>query len=298
LVDRAVAADPGSSELQAERSMMLAAQAGFFRRTGRFELALEPARASLAAYEQLVASEPNSRTYDLNLQKIRADLGRVLTHLGQLEESRDLLEMSAAGCRRMLAEDPTDAVIRVELSVAHHWLGRLLNEHLHDPEGAVEHFREMVRLREQTAADDPHSTTARRDVAVGRDMLGAALRGLGRTDEGLALHLSARQDFEELADLDSNNWDAQRSVAVSSYFLGEIYLELAHMADDKAVARRHREEARKWYVDGRAVMVRMRDEDRLPPGDAGVIDMLTEQIETCDRELEDDETTVEPGASP
>ena len=83
--------------------------------------------------------------------------------------------------------------------------------------------------------------------------------------------------FAELATEDSANADVRRSVSVSHYFLGVLRKDMAADAEAAGDAPERRARllaARNDFARAREIQEALLAEDLLPPGDAGVIDML------------------------
>lgn len=264
----------------------LALQARAFRgqvhqRVGDFEEAREILEPVLEDIQQELAERPATNQLIGALGATRINLGRTYDALGDPERAEVELLAALELHERLSAADPQNATLWVNVSVTNHFLGKLY-DNKGDTERALEHFQEMLHARRKVVEREPESLELRRSYAVALDMNGFAMRKLGRNLEALEHHQQANQAFIELAQTRPDDVTAQRSVAVSWYFLGQLERDIALTeSQDPALRYKHLRNAIRAFEAGRSIMIGIRDDGNLPPGDNDVIDMLSGEIDSA-----------------
>ena len=181
----------------------------------------------------------------------------------------------------LVKDEPANANAQACVGLAHHWMGDSYFNAGENAE-ALPHFEGLLVAERAILAMDPDSAHARGRVANAMDEVGKVLVTLGRTEEGLQYHLQAKDVIEEMAESDPDNVAAQRSVAVSYYYLGELYLAMGQEAAGIPQGREHIAEARRSFVKSRTVLETLKEKGVLAARDEPVIEMLTSRIQACE----------------
>ena len=251
------------------------------QRVGDFEEARSILEPVLEDIQQELAERPATQQLVGALGATRINLGRSYVQLGDLERAEVELLAALELHERLAAADPQNATLAVNVSVTHHFLGELY-DNKGDTELALAHFESMLRERRKILDREPDSLEFKRNYAVALDMTGFAMRKLGRNLEALEHHQQANRTFIELAESRPDDVTALRGVAVSWYFLGQLERDIALTeAQDSASRNEHLRSAIRAFEAGRDIMIGIRDDGNLPPGDAGVIDMLSVEIDNA-----------------
>lgn len=250
-----------------------------YQRAGEFDETRNLLEPLIDDIEQALTERPASNRLTEALAAARVNLGRVYDAQGDHARAEPQLLSSLELHERLSTSDPQNIMMWLRVSVSHHFLGKLY-DNMGRFEQALDHFAKMLQTNRKIAERDPTSLIFRRQYAVALDMTGFALRKLKRNEEALDRHSQANHVFVELSRSRPDDVDAQRGVAVSWYFLGQLELDMA--LDDPSDSPSRNERLRRAIRDfnaARDIMISIRDEGNLPSGDSSVIDMLSGEIE-------------------
>ncbi len=282
MVEARIQADPKDPEPKLKLGNSLATLGHIRVQKGDWDGALEPLQSAIAILQPAADASPQRANPWRSLVVARTALGRVWQARGEVERAREDLEWAAEAHRQTIMAEPGNVTARRDLSAVLHFLGKLFDEN-GDTEAALEQFVEMLRIRESLAKGDFGSSMAKRELAVAHDMVGAALRKLDRLDEALSHHLAGKATFDELAALEPQNIRHQRSVAVSAFFLGQLYQSLAQRCiQDQHLQTDHWHAALRSFQQARRIMESLRDGGHLLEHEAGVIEMLANEQAACE----------------
>lgn len=245
------------------------------QQAGDFDRARELLEPLVGEIEQVLTERPPSNRLLQTLGTAKVNLGRAYDALGEREFAEEMLLDALALNERVSAADPENVSRFHTVALTHHFLGRLY-DNMGDHARALAEFERMLQINREIAGHDPESQALRRDYAVALDMTGSALRKLGRNDEALTRHRLANDILMERARIRPDDYGARRGAAVSLYFLGLLQRDMAELEAPESVAwTEHLQNAIRDFGTARDIMIRIRDAGHLPPGDDGVIDMLS-----------------------
>ncbi len=253
---------------------------------GAFEAARQPLESAIGLLQDATAVPHENANRWRSLIVAKTALGRVCAAAGDSSGAQVAFEWAIAEHNAMIAADPTDVTARRDLSAAHLFLGKLLEDG-GGTDAALVQYRKMLEIRRQLANADPASAAAKRGLAVALDTTGATLRQLGRLDDAMELNLAANAIFGELAANDPDNPRHQRSLAISAFFLGKLHTELAQDARGSAQREDRLRSALGYFRESSEIMVRMRDADLLLAHEGDVIEMLANEIDSCESALDE-----------
>jgi serine/threonine-protein kinase len=146
---------------------------GLLRRQRRFDEAEPLLREALAAQRRRFGDR------DLAVASTQRNLAALLRDRGDLEEADALLRQVIATRRAILGADHRDVAVALGSHAG-------LRQRLGDLAGAIDGYREFLRIAETTHQNRPHP-----DVAAGLYNLADALQRAGRLDEAAALYRRA-----------------------------------------------------------------------------------------------------------
>lgn len=272
LLERAIERDPRHSLWRENFALACSHRAKLASAQREFGAAIEWMRRACAEFERAIAGAAGPEG-DTRLVKRRAqmlgDLGLALGRAGERTEARQMLELALDAGRRLCDADPSDSAARADLATTYMYLGDW-EAAFGTREDALTHHSRGAELRRLNAQIDLGNARAQRALAVALDSVGADLRKLERLDEALVAHSEANAVFEELAAVPGADAEARRSVAVSSFELGNFEFARGAFAN-----------ARLRYARALGVMETLKAEGRLAARDEGVMGMLRDSMEKC-----------------
>ena len=194
-----------------------------------FELALDAARRA-------AAFAPGDARCGRLLASSLSDTGVGLKALGRTDEAIGRFVEAEQHLRRLAVEDPQDRATAEELATTLAWLSSTLEEAGRLAEATAARRENLAMLAHLArSGDDP---VARHDLATARDFLARMLLSQGLPEEAAAEQRLALATFLDLAELDPQNSDWQRSAAVAHLNLGWILAELGELAEAEVELRR------------------------------------------------------------
>lgn len=180
-----------------------------------------------------------------------------------LEKYRDALVIDES----LVAQDPTSALQRSDLSISYTNLGDILSR-MGQLSGALERYRQALAVDQALVAADPKDVRARAYLARTDARIGSVLLKSGNAARSVAYFRRALTMKEELLAADPVNLRNQSDVAAYSAQLGSAYAEMGAMVPIDKQAEGW-QQARSWYQRSLDVWAKLRKKGALPPRDDG-----------------------------
>ena len=238
---RLVAADPGSTALQAELSNILTRYSYALMNAGRLDEAHERAREGLAISRSLAERDPRNalwmREYidSLNVHAM------VLDEKGELPAALEAFAEAARIGRVLVDRDPGNAMLRRFLSnILANYSDTLFNDEKKDQ--ALQELTESVDVKRRLHAADAGNANWEYELSVALTKLGRSQFALEKWDDALVSLDDARNRFRSLLLRDPDNallrWglvDALAAMAFVSNQKGDAKAARAHAEEGLAV---------------------------------------------------------------
>ena len=219
---------------------------------GDLSAAMQSFRKGRAIAEALAELDLANTVWHRDLSVSNDRIGDVLVAQGDgpgaLAAYRNGLTIREALAARDLAKTRWQR----DLSVSHNRIGDVLVAQGDGP-GALAAYRKGLTIAEALAALDPANTDWQRDLSVSHDRIGDVLVAQGDGSGALAAYRKGLTIADALAARDPTNVLWQTDVAVSCWKLGTLV-----EAKDVGVGREH-------LLRGRAILAKLKEEDRLLP---------------------------------
>src|SRR5215469_2215232 len=152
--------------------------------------ALPYARQSLAIFSDLAARSPDRPDLLSDQSDIYGLVGRILHQQGDLHGTREQYLRCVAIREQLVKAHPDDVVYKRNLMIGYGHIGDTLGSpitsNLGDSTGALAYYRRAVAIGKEIYNSDPHDSTAKFDLAVGRGRVGMVEVPMASLAESLA----------------------------------------------------------------------------------------------------------------
>jgi tetratricopeptide (TPR) repeat protein len=251
---RALAAeDPGNTQRKSDLSVNLQYIGDALVVQGDRMGALDAYREALDIARALAAKEPGNTLLQQNISSGLERVGDTLllqtNRTGALAAYREMLDIA----RTLVATDPNNTAWQHAVTTSLERIGSALLEQ-GDVADALASQRESLDAERSLAAKDPSNKQWRRDVSIGLEKVGIALHAQGDLAGALSAFRESLDIRRELAAKDPSNGIWQRDVVISLDYLAR--------AGDRP---------RERWMEVRAILTRLKSENRLTPEQQGWI---------------------------
>lgn len=281
LAERMYAKDATDARARSNLSYVRGLQGDRLRSREQFEeaLALYQEAAELARPPEGTILSAHQRH---GLAQTHGAIGQVLIRLGRmeaaLEEYRECLTLLA----ELVKEVPRHARFLNDLAISHERTG-FLQQTLGQPEEAVKHFEASIAISESLLAVEPNNAPAKANLLSTLSRLGEIHLARGDVEQARdAFEVSARYAMEMYEKFPQDS-SRRRDWAVVFYKRSEVN---RYLADREGIAPdvrlTHLRAAREDLKACLGEFEGMRESGMIWPSDAGVPDMLAEEIEKLD----------------
>ena len=184
--------------------------------------ALENYRQATAINEELLSSEPENKSYQLNLARRYANLGMMQNTVGDSAAAIETGLKSVALQEKLVAEDSNNTDKKINLLSALIALRYpLLDEGR--AEEAIANGRRVIKTINEMLAADPKNAQFRRSLGVSYNSLGICLRESGDTGGAIENHEQALKIAEALY-AETPNGENASDISITRMFLAEAQI--------------------------------------------------------------------------
>jgi non-specific serine/threonine protein kinase/serine/threonine-protein kinase len=221
-------------------------------------------------------------------------LGGVLAMLGDYHGNLGMVQKALRLNEALAAADPMSMTIRNEVAMSQLEEGRA-HERLKNLDEALKSYRRAERLTAEMAAADAGNVQARWMQGLELNLIGVALRLMGRPKEAAPVHLDALTLLAGVLRADPANENYHYNVANTYQLIGD-----AHAAEARAAAAGSERlsawrTARAWYRRSAEKFDAMRQRGTLTLAFVPDADAVDAALAMCARELGE---TVQPAVGP
>jgi tetratricopeptide (TPR) repeat protein len=207
-----------------------------FIERGKLDAASSDLDAARIELDRIIEQDPGNRERKKERAKLGDRLGRASYAKGAFEDARVQFERSLEYRRELLAREPADQELLLDLSASCYWLG-----HLAFVKGdlAVAHREqeEGRRICEQLLVRSPNDLGVLRDIVVLRTDLGTTLEERGDLDAATALLRLALATARRLAGEHPQNLQSRRDLSVCLFRLARVLLACGNDEEALVCAR-------------------------------------------------------------
>lgn len=190
----------GKAELQLELADAYNRYASLLRVKGDYKTSLDYDRKALAICEALTAADPKNPERRRRLAEAYTAVGGSLSQLGLWDQVLETRRKPLEIYRQLVAEDP-NPTHRAGLALAGNRMASILSRNGQKAD-AVKQYREVLALRKAIAAEKPHDSSSRINVAGTQLSLGIVLTQTEEYAEASQLLNSAIATYSSIADAD------------------------------------------------------------------------------------------------
>ena len=246
--------------------------------------ALDNFTREVRTFEALLASDPASARAQRDVAVAYKKLGAVREKMGDPTTALEHYRKAIALDERRTNANPNNGMALLDLSFGYASIGYTLSQ-TGDTAGSLENYRRALSLRERAAAADPQDVNAKDAVARAHSSIGQVLSGARRPLEALTSYRNALEIVAARHAADpANNTIGDRLAGVYAS-LADTNATVAFASKDRMAATRHWREARDWSRKGLGVWADKRARRALSEDERRQMDVLTELVATCEREL-------------
>jgi tetratricopeptide (TPR) repeat protein len=276
-----------------------------YTQLGDTQLALGQKSEALASYQEcrklqqgLVDAEPTDVQIRRALSRSVRKVGDAQVALGQQVEALATFRQAMDFDRNLVQATPNDNQALRQLTVDLAIVGDAQLA-LGQKSEALASYQECVTLRESLVRAAPADVRAQRSLAFGYAKVGDAQFALSRASSALASYQHCLDLRRALVKSNPEDVDIQRELGITYRRLGEVHSRLASEAGrTRADRMEHRQRALEWFrrAMGQVAL--------LPTGltpaahDAGLLEELTADIESCEIALCDLEAQEQADKQP
>ena len=287
---RAVAIREGLTTAGTEERDMLRELGISYHRLAYVEEDLGDHHASTRHLEQAIAIlEPlaaDERDLDSRHELARSykTLGGVLAMLGDYHGNLAMVQKALRLNEALAAADPISMTIRNEVAMSHLEEGRA-HERLKNLDEALKSYRRAERLTASMAAADASNVKARWMQVLELNLIGVALRLMGRPKESAAAHFDALRLLAGVLRADPANETYHYNVANTYQLIGDAHVAEARAASADSERLGAWRTARSWYRRGAEEFDGMRRRGTLTLAFVPDAEAVDAALALCAREL-------------
>lgn len=187
-----------------ERGQAESQASNLYWTNNEFKIAVEWATRFRDTATSLVAHDPARREWQMQLYLAHYNLAIFLKDRNDVEGVQTELHAALAIADRLVATAPGDPDLRLDVALAHEWLGRTAEKQGNFSQ-AVEHYSQHVAELEKLLAVDPKNAVTKQELAIA--LIYAANINLitGNFPAAGGILAQAQSEFNDLLSLDRQN---------------------------------------------------------------------------------------------
>ena len=265
IAERLLKTDPGNTDWQRDLSVSYERVGDVFVKQGNLAEALKSYQSGLAIAERLLKTDPGNTDWQRDLSVSNTKVGDVFVKQGNLAQALKSYQSGLAIAERLLKTDPGNTDWQYDLGISNERIGDLLVKQ-GDLIGALKSYRAKHDIISRLASSDPGNTDWQRDLSVSNIKVGDVFVKQGNLAEALKSYQSGLAIAERLLKTDPGNAEWQRDVIVSCVKISEVSPP----------------DARAMLTRAGAIAARLREEGKLAPADAWMVEELAKRLAALD----------------
>lgn len=207
----------------------------YYGHLGNQSGAKQSAHKAFAILQKVIETDPRNDRARRSLANNHTILGDLLIGFGETSEALKHYRQALDIREEIVKTDPINESARHALMLSHQRMGDTLGNprfpNLGDAEGAMRHYREMLRIDDELAREYPTNSAYQHSLSIGyekmRDMLWSTGNGVG----ALEIYRKGRDILESLIAGDPNNSRIRRDLAICYSKTGEMLLEMGNVVE-------------------------------------------------------------------
>jgi tetratricopeptide (TPR) repeat protein len=266
IAERLYETEPHRADLARDLSVSYNKLGDVYGERGESQRALEYYQKSLEIAERLYEAEPHRADLARDLSVSYNKLGDVYGERGESQRALEYYQKSLEIAERLYETEPHRADLARDLSVSYERMGDVYRA-AGESQRALEYYQKSLELRERLYEAEPHRADLARDLSVSYNKLGDVYGERGESQRALEYYQKSLELRERLYEAEPHRADLARDIVVSCDRMARIS---GGMDSD---------EGRRWFERARAMLRRLKDEDRMPDAQAQkYLDWLEEAL--------------------